>query len=118
MPDFDAWAGTSFPLASWLTIDVGQDVERIVADKPSTITPIRAGATVAAQTVRIEALGAAREVRTDGGQTAMADTAIIGKLGTDLKRGDRFVAGGLAYEVVGLVAGLTNSVQAYAVVRT
>jgi len=125
MPSVDAWTGNSFPLSDWLDdVDRGVDTARLIADKPTSITVVRGGVEQAAQSVRIEGLGRPREVQTEGGQTAIADTLIIGYKGhptltdTDLQTGDRFAVGGVSYEIVAVLAGLSDCLQAYAKVRS
>jgi hypothetical protein len=124
MPDIDAWTGNSFPLADWIDVDRGVDTARLIADKSTSITVIRGGVAQAAQTVRIEDMGRTREVQTEGGQTAIADTLILGYFGhptitdTDLQTGDRFAVASVGYEIVGLLPGLTDSLQAWAIVRS
>ncbi len=125
MPEIDKWAGDTFPLAAWLDdVDAGVDTARLIAEQSSSITVKRGATTLEAQTVRIEALGRPREVAGEGGETVLADALVLGYKGhptiadTDLQTGDRFAVGGLAYEIVGLVPGLADSLQAYAKART
>lgn len=126
MPDIDAWAGNTFPLSAWLD-DVSSAVDnaRITADKVSSITIIRAGVALAAQNVRIEDLSnRPRSYQTEGGETGIADTLIIGYKNhgtipdTDIQRGDRFALAGVSYRVVAVVPGLTDSLQAFATTRS
>lgn len=124
MSKIDAWTGNSFPLSDWIDVDRGVDTARLIADKSTSITIVRAGVAQAAQTVRIEDMGRPREVQTEGGQTAIADTLILGYYGhptitdTDLQTGDRFAVSGVGYEIVALLVGLDNSLQAFARVRS
>ena len=125
MPDVDAWAGDTFPLSDWSDdVDQGVDNARIVGDKTTSITAIRDGSALSAQTVRIEELRREREIETAAGQTAVVQVVVIGYKGhpsisdTDLQRGDRFAVGGVGYEIVALVPGLADSLQAYAKVRS
>ena len=125
MPSIDAWAGNSFPLSDWSDdVDPGVDNARLVADKSTSITVLRGSSTLSAQTVRIEDLGGrGRQVQIEAGVMAQADMLILGYKGhptladTNLQRGDRFVAGGVAYEVIVVTPGLVNQFQAYARVR-
>jgi hypothetical protein len=100
------------------------DTARLISHKSTSITVVRAGVSLTAQTVRIEDMGRTREVQTEGGQTAIADTLILGYFGhptitdTDLQTGDRFAVAGVGYEIVGLLPGLTDSLQAWAMVRS
>jgi len=120
----DSWTGNSFALSDWIDVDRGVDTARLIADKSTSITVIRAGVAQTAQTVRIEDMGRPREVQTEGGQTAIADTLILGYKGhptitnTSLQTGDRFASGGVSYEIIGLLPGLTDSLQAFAKVRS
>ena len=124
MSKIDAWTGNSFPLSDWIDVDRGVDTARLIADKSTSITIVRSGVAQAAQTVRIEDMGRPREVQTEGGQTAIADTLILGYYGhptitdTDLQTGDRFAVSGVGYEIVALLVGLDNSLQAFARVRS
>lgn len=125
MPDLNSWAGNTFPLADWSDdYDPGVDTARIVGDKTTSITVVRAGVAQDAQTVRIEELRREREVETPGGQTALVQVVVIGYKGhpsisdTDLQRGDKFAVAGVSYEIVALVPGLADSLQAYAKVRS
>lgn len=118
MGNIDSWLGESPALSEWTAGACSQaDATRIVADKPTRVVVVRGAKTFDPQTVRIEALGSPREVAGEGGQTALAEAVIIAGAGADLQRGDRFKAGGLAYEIVAMVPGLAGSVQAYARVR-
>ena len=121
----DAWLGNSFPLSDWVDdVDRSINVARLIADKSTSITIVRAGVAQAAQTVRIEEMARPREVQTEGGQTALADVFILGYYGhptitdTDLQTGDRFAVSGVGYEIVGLLVGMTDSLQAFAKVRS
>ena len=124
MSKIDAWTGNSFSLSDWIDVDRGVDTARLIADKSTSITIVRSGVAQAAQTVRIEDMGRPREVQTEGGQTAIADTLILGYYGhptitdTDLQTGDRFAVSGVGYEIVALLVGLDNSLQAFARVRS
>lgn len=125
MVSADAWTGNSFPLSDWLdAVDRGVDTARLIADKPTSITVVRGGVAQAAQSVRVEGLGRPREVQGEGGQTAIADVLVIGYKGhptltdTDLQTGDRFAVGGVSYEIVALLVGLSDCLQAYAKVRS
>ena len=124
MSKIDAWTGNSFPLSDWIDVDRGVDTARLVADKTTSITVIRGGVAQSAQSVRIEDMGRPGEVQTEGGQTALADVLIIGYKGhptiadTSLQTGDRFAVAGVGYEIVAVLAGLTDSLQAFARVRS
>lgn len=125
MADIDAWAGNSFPLSDWSDdADKGVDTARLIADKSTSITVIRDGSALSAQTVRLEDAGRPYYYQSESGQTAQADALVIGYKGhptitdTDLQTGDRFPADGISYEIVGLLPGPVDSLQAYAKVRS
>jgi len=126
MPSINGWAGNAFPLGSWTDdIDPGVDAARLIAAKTTSITVIRDGAALSAQLVRIEELGSrAREVQSPAGVTAIANVFILGYKGhptitdTDLQTGDRFALAGAMYEILMVVPGLSDSLQAYAMVRS
>jgi len=124
MPNIDKWAGDSFPLATWLDdVDLGVDTARLIDDKQTSITAVRNGVAQTAQTVRIESLRSERTIQTAGGETAVIDTVVIGYKGhptitdTDLQRGDRFIVSGQQYEIMLVMPGEVNSLQAFAKVR-
>ena len=124
MSRVDGWTGDSFPLSDYIDVDRGVDTARVIADKSTSITVVRSGVAQSAQNVRIETAGRPAIYQTEAGQTAQADALIIGYAGhptitdTDLQLGDRFAVGGVGYEIVGLLSGLSNSLQAYAKVRS
>ena len=115
------WGGSTFPLSTWLDDhDQGRDTALLIADKSTSITVLRGGVAQAAQTVRIEENRSQRQVVTNAGQVYQVDAIVIGYKGTpgvtdtDLKPGDRFAIAGTRYEVIMLVVGLTDGLQAYA----
>lgn len=125
MPSIDAWMGDAFPLSTWLDdADKSVDAARLIADKSTSITVIRAGSALSAQTVRLEALRSESTVQTEGGDTAVVDAVVIGYKGhstitdTDLQRGDRFAVDGQTYDVMTIVPGTVDSLQAYVKVRS
>ncbi len=125
MPDIDAWAGDTFPLANWLDdVDPAVDNARIVGDKTTSITPVRGGSEQSAQTVRLEDLRGDSQQRSDGAYTGMFDMLVVGYEGhpsisdTDLQRGDRFAVDGEMFEVVVVTPALGNTFQAYAEVKS
>lgn len=125
MPDIDAWAGDTFPLSTWLDdADPAVDNARIVGDKTTSITVLRAGSELSAQTVRLEDLRGERQGRSDSAYTGMFDMLVLGYEGhpsitdTDLQRGDRFAVEGEMFEVVVVTPALGNTFQAYATVRS
>ena len=124
VPSIDAWAGNTFPLGDWLDVDDAVDAARLIQDKATSITVIRSGTALDAQTVRIEDLtNRPRSYESEAGQTGQADVVILGYKGhptiddTDLQRGDRFAVEGQGYEVVMVAPGFSDCLQAYAKVR-
>lgn len=124
MPSIDAWTGNSFPLADWLDdVDRSVDTALLISERPTTITVRRGSSTLAAQTVRIDALSQPRQVEAEGGLVAIAQALVIGYAGhptitdTDLQVGDRFMADGRSYEIVGPLPGLDNGLHALARIR-
>lgn len=114
MPDLDAWVGTA---------DRATSIAALIALKPTSITIVRAGSTLAAQTVRLETLASQRQVAGQGGVTHMIDALALGYRNhptiadTDMQAGDRFTADGVAYEVVAVMPAHEDCVQAYLKVR-
>jgi hypothetical protein len=109
MSRIDAWSGNSWPLGAWVDDhDLGVDTAILIADKSTSIVVIRAGTAQAAQTVRLETLA---------GQGI--DALLIGYKGvsgitdTSIQAGDRFKVGAQMFEVISIMPGLIDSVQAY-----
>ncbi len=124
MPDIDKWAGNSFPISDWSDdVDPGVANARLVADKTTSITIVRGGAAQDAQNVRIEDTRGRSSAQSEGNITGETDVLIIGYKShptisdTNIQRGDRFAVGGVSYEVVMIVPGLIDSLQAFAKVR-
>lgn len=113
MPNFNTWGGIK-PLGNWRDdINRAYDTARLIAEQPTTITLIRAGATLAAQTVRLERSNSTPgELTANIARVAETEVVIIGYRGhptiadTDVKRGDRFVHSGQTYEVIQVDARL------------
>jgi hypothetical protein len=69
--------------------------------------------------VRIEEFRGNRQVTTSAGQVYQVDAIVLGYKGhatitdTNLQPGDRFAVAGVRYEVIMLVVGLTDGLQAY-----
>lgn len=126
MPDIDKWAGNTFPLTDWSDdTDKGVDNARLVADKATSITIVRAGVAQAAQSVRIEGVQRSDKASiSEAGLTGQVDAIVIGYLGhptisdTDIQRGDLFAVNGASYEVMAIEPGLADSLQAYVMVRS
>lgn len=124
MSRVDAWLTNSFPLGAWVDDhDLGVDTAILISDKPTSITVVRAGSSLAAQTVRIETLGGDRKVQTAGGVVHQIDALVLGYKGhptitnTDLQPGDRFKLEGRMFEVIALMPGLVDSLQALCSVK-
>jgi hypothetical protein len=126
VPDINAWLGNTMPLAEWLDDwDRAVDTARIISDKPTTITvqPVD-GRTVAAQTVRIEALTelAVRQAAS-GTETGSLRVMVLGYKGhptladADLVRGDRFSVDGTLFEVILIQPGHSDRLIAIAEAR-
>ena len=114
------WVGSTFPLSTWLDDhDPGRDTALLIADKSTSITVVRGTGTLAAQTVRIEEMRGNRQVTTSAGQVFSVDAVVLGYKShptitdTDLQPGDRFAVASTRYEVIMLVPGLVDSLQAY-----
>jgi len=120
----DAWGGNSFPLGGYLgRHDEAYDTAQLIADKPASITVRRGATTLSAQTVRIETLASQKEVVGGDGNTYMIDAVALGYKGhptitnTDLKPGDRFSYGGVNFEVIIVMPGQVDTLQAFLRVR-
>jgi hypothetical protein len=124
VPDVDAWLGDTQPLANWRGQEErAHDTARIIADKPSVITVIRAGVAQDAQTVRVDLSkrsGNRYEMRNDTGSVGSMTTQIIGYKGhptitdTDLQRGDQFYLGTALYRVTMVYPDFTDRLLAFA----
>jgi hypothetical protein len=120
MSKIDSWSGNSWPLGAWIDDhDLGVDTAILIADKSTSIVVIRAGAAQAAQTVRIETLAGQGKTQTMGGVVHSIDGLLIGYKGhptitdTSIQAGDRFKVGAQMFEVISIMPGLVDSVQAY-----
>lgn len=120
----DAWSTNIFPLADWLDdVDRGVDTALLISEQPVSIAVRRGSATLATQTVRIDALRTPRQIQGEGGVVITAEALIVGYAGhptitdTDLQPGDSFVANGRAYEIVGLLPALDDALHALARIR-
>jgi hypothetical protein len=120
-------------LEAWLANDVVRPSERAamawrrINDRPTSITIRRGGVTLAAQTVRIEWSGYAREdedieVAVDA-MPGVGRLTVFGVRGhptvpdTDIERGDRFIIGAAEVEVIVLLLP-PGEVQAVCEART
>lgn len=113
MPNIAAYTNDSRP----------SSIGDLIALKPTSITVRRGNSTLSAQTVRLETLASQRAVVGEGGITYQCDALALGYKNhpsvadTDLQPGDRFQADGVAYEVVILLPGHIDNVQAWLRVR-
>ena len=116
------WQGDSFPLGSWLGADQGVDTAQVIADKTASIVVKRGGVNLAAQSVRLEALGGPSETRGQNVTVANAAVLVLGYRGhpnradTDLRRGDRFylAAEDAMYTVTQILVDTRDSLQVMA----
>lgn len=123
MPDFEAWRGDVYPLAAWDDTDPAHEMARIIAHKTTSITVTRVTAagssTLAAQNVRIETMQRGEQTVVIAGSQRSVDAIVFGYAGhpsiasTDLQAGDRFLVGGHRYEVLTVLVGLDNALQAH-----
>lgn len=115
------WQGDSFPLSGWLAgADQAVDTANMIADKRTSIVVRRDGVDLAAQTVRIEALGGPGETSGANATVANAAVLIVGYRGhptiadTTLRRGDRFylAAEDALYTITMILVDTRESLQA------
>jgi len=98
MPDLSAWGA-----------DRTEDTAARIAAQPVSIVVIRDGATLAAQTVRVEPYGWPGQQRGENATTANAGVIVTGYkdhatiADTDLQRGDRFMVEGQMVTVTALL---------------
>lgn len=82
-----------------------------IQDRPTSITAIRAGVALAAQTVRVEEAPPSTRLTDAGGRVAQLSVTIFGVkdhpddavADTDVQAGDRFVVNNREYRVVAVV---------------
>ena len=119
MSSIDALLGST---PSWLSRSHrAYDTARVIADKPTSITVRRAGATLDAQTVRLE-VSSHMPAQANGPNVTSTNlqTVVVGYKNhptiadTDVQRGDRFFAGGQMYEVVQVLADVPDRLLAIA----
>lgn len=111
--------------ANYLPDDRATGIGDLISLKPTEITLYRSGGrgVLDPQTVRLETLSSQRAVQTDGGITHMIDAMALGYKNhptiadTDLQVGDRFVADGVAFEVIIVMPAQVDNLQAYLKVR-
>lgn len=124
MPDLNAWLGDTEALSTWKDdYDRAHDIARHIAEKSASITITRAGAALAAQTVRIEASGGASERLFNVGALAKGGVIIVGYKGhptiadTNIRRGDRFAYDGQFYSVTQVLPNIPDRLLAIAEAR-
>jgi hypothetical protein len=125
MPSIDAWAGDSTALAAWRDdTSHAVDFARIINDDTTSITVIRAGSPIAAQTVRIETMRRGETTFDVNGRQHNVDAIVFGYNGhatiadTDLVPLDRFAIGGRRYEIIAVLVDLENVLQAICEAKT
>ncbi len=110
-------------IANFTTPDRATEIGELIALKSTSITIVREGSTISAQTVRLETLASPQMVQTAGGITHRIDGHLLGYKNhptvsdTDIQAGDRFRADGIDYEVEAVLPGHVYCVQAYLTVR-
>jgi hypothetical protein len=112
MPDLTNWLGTG---------GEGQPaaIATIIGYKSvSTGTITRGATTASAVTVRLETLSGQREIQGEGGMTYLIDAMILAAYGADLKVGDRFTVSSRTFEIVAIMPGHTDCLQAYLKARS
>lgn len=111
-------------IAAFTTDGRSTSIGDLIALKPTSITVRRGNTTLSAQTVRLETLASQRAVVGEGGITHQIDGLLLGyrnhpvQSNTDIQAGDRFVAGGLAFEVVAVMPDQRECLQAYLRLRS
>jgi hypothetical protein len=103
--------------------DTAKAIGDIIALKPTSIVVNRSGSSLAAQTVRLETLSSQMQIPGPGGVTHRIDALLLGYknhptvTNTNIQTGDRFAASGVNYEVVIVMPGHVDCLQAYMQVR-
>lgn len=110
-------------IAAFVNEDMAGALGALVALKATSITVKRGASTLSAQTVRLETLASQRAIVGEGGITVQCDALALGYKNhppiadTDLQAGDRFVADGVAYEVILVMPAHEDCLQAWLRVR-
>lgn len=110
-------------ISAFLSDDRASSIGDLITIKPTSITIVRAGSTLSAQTVRLETLASQRQVQGAGGVTHSCDAMALCYLNhptvadTDIEAGDRFRANGVDYEVVLVMPAHVDNQQAWLKVR-
>ena len=111
-------------LANLTNAESAERIGDLITRKSTSITIVRAGAAIAAQTVRLETLSSQKAIMDNGGITYMCDAMLLGYKNhatvtdTSIKAGDRFRANSVDYEVIAILPAHTDCVQAYLLVRS
>ena len=124
MPSADAWAGSSFPLATWSDdVSKSTDFARVMSDDLTSIVAIRNGSALSAQNVRVETARSGESRLDLNGRQHEIDAIVFGYAGhatltdTDLEVGDRFAHQGYRFEVISVLVDLENVLQAFCEVK-
>ena len=110
-------------IAAFVNEGMASALGALVALKATTITVKRGASTLGAQSVRLETLSSQRAIVGDGGITFQCDAMALGYKNhptiadTNLQPGDRFVADGVAYEVILVMPAHEDCLQAWLKVR-
>lgn len=119
MVNFSNWLGTDTVLPDGY--NRAELVGVRIQEKPTSIVIMRDGAAdLAAQTVRIEPMGYSSETEGQINTPSQATLVIMGYKGhptvadTNIRRGDRFVAHDVLYDVIEVVHSFTDRVVATA----
>lgn len=113
MPSFDGWLTGALPFG-WANPNIAVNVGNIIADKSTSVVVTRDGAQLVAQTVRLEPIGNPAQRTATGALVGAGAVMVLGYKGhptvtdTNLTRGDRFLSGGMMYEVVQVQPGYTD----------
>lgn len=92
--------------------------------KSTSIIAIRNGTALAAQTVRLETLSGDKQMTGPSGRTYSVDAMLLGYKNypgvtdTNLQAGDTFAVDGVSFEVVAILPGHTDCLQAMLTMRS
>lgn len=124
MPDFGTWLGwnPTGDLEEWYRqFDRADTVAFIIGHRGISLTLIRPGSTIPAQTFILAPAGRnndSSENASDSGIAAKEQLLLVGLPDADLQRGDRFMyptsAGRLNYEVIRVERAVHGMVQGFA----
>ena len=125
MPQMSAWLNADDRARDWHTTDAPRpaSVAELIADKSASITVVRAGVAMSAQTVRIDVFGGSAAERMGMGGNALSNVQRVLVLGyrnhptiadTDIQANDHFRYDGRSYRVVKTEGSLPDRVEALA----